>query len=385
MTDEFRLRRWQTEAIARWTANGNRGIASVVTGGGKTIFALACLRRSHCETALILVPTIALAEQWWEECAAFLEIPRDDIKILTGRNGIQRGTVNIAVLNTAAKLPTTTNAGTLMLVVDECHKAASPLFKNALEIPNNASLGLSATPERQYDDGLLDILIPKLGPIVYTYDYRDAMRDEVIVPFTLQNVVFDLEDDREVEFRRLSRAIATSISKNGPDAEASVALMLKRARVVNQSPRRVELALRIAASHRLNKILVFHEDIEACGVIDEVLRANGIRSGIYHSRLPLGDRGSVLHHYRTGSITSLVTCRALDEGFNVPDTEIGIIAASTATRRQRIQRLGRVLRPAEGKSSAVIYTLAATRGEIDRLKLEEQDLSDIANVSWSRA
>ena len=68
-----------------------------------------------------------------------------------------------------------------------------------------------------------------------------------------------------------------------------------------------------------------------------------------------------------------ITCRALDEGFNVPETEVGIIAASTATRRQRIQRLGRVLRPVKGKETAVVYSLVATEPEIKRLREEETD------------
>ena len=81
----------------------------------------------------------------------------------------------------------------------------------------------------------------------------------------------------------------------------------------------------------------------------------------------------------------LITCRALDEGFNVPETEIGIIAASTATRRQRIQRLGRVLRPVTGKATAVIYTLVATEPEIKRLREEEKELEGVAEVTWGRA
>ncbi len=80
-----------------------------------------------------------------------------------------------------------------------------------------------------------------------------------------------------------------------------------------------------------------------------------------------------------------MTCRALDEGFNVPETEVGIIAASTATNRQRIQRLGRVLRPAKGKDRALIYTLVATEPEIKRLQQEEENLEGVAEVTWTRA
>ena len=120
-------------------------------------------------------------------------------------------------------------------------------------------------------------------------------------------------------------------------------------------------------------------------MIHQVLIDNGVKSGIYHSRQSLQLRATILAQYRRGEIGVLVTCRALDEGFNVPETELGIIAASTATRRQRIQRLGRVVRPAAGKQTATIYTLIASGPEIARLRQEEADLEGVADVVWSRA
>jgi superfamily II DNA or RNA helicase len=77
-----------------------------------------------------------------------------------------------------------------------------------------------------------------------------------------------------------------------------------------------------------------------------------------------------------------VTCRALDEGMNAPETTVGIIASGTASTRQRIQRLGRILRPAEGKSEAVIYTLYASDQEEERLLAEATDDSLCASVDW---
>ena len=112
---------------------------------------------------------------------------------------------------------------------------------------------------------------------------------------------------------------------------------------------------------------------------------NNVAIGIYHSKLNVRQRAQILMAYRRGSLDVLVTCRALDEGFNVPETQIGIIAASTATRRQRIQRLGRILRPASGKQGALIYTLVATELEIGRLQEEKLELEGVASVSWSHA
>ena len=378
-------RGWQLQAMEEWERAGRRGIISVVTGGGKTVFALSCIDRIRPTATLIVVPTAALLDQWWAEAASYFDLDLDEINVITGNKRFQVGAINIAVLNTAAKLPERMTGQSCFLIVDECHKAASEQFRSALDVSTFASLGLSATPERPYDEGLTDVLVPALGPVIFNYDYAAALRDAVIVPFALNNIVFELEDDRQKEYEKLSRAIARSISRLGAEAEETIALFLKRARVLNLSLNRVKLAIKLIAANRGKRTLVFHEDIEACDLIHAVLADNGVKSGVYHSKLPLRARALMLSKYRQGAIDVLVTCRALDEGFNVPETELGIIAASTATRRQRIQRLGRIVRPAKGKQGATIYTLVATAPEIGRLKDEEVDLEGVATVSWSKA
>lgn len=379
------LRPWQLAAREKWEREGHRGIVSVVTGGGKTIFALSCIQTLRPPATLVVVPTVALLDQWWEEVAHFFDLPLDEIHVITGRKAMKSGTVNLAVLNTAARLTKERRALPCFLIVDECHKAASEQFRDALQVPKLAALGLSATPERPYDEGLHDVLVPSLGPVIFEYSYLDAKADGVIVPFELRNVVFELEEERVTEYDRLTKAIGKSARTHGSDAPETIALFLRRARVSNLSLNRVKLTAKLVAAHRGERILVFHEDIEACEVINEILVAGGVRSAVYHSRMRVRHRAAMLAAYRSGAIEVLVTCRALDEGFNVPETEVGIIAASTATRRQRIQRLGRILRPSAGKASAVIYTLVTTNPEIARLKDEEAEMEGIASINWSRA
>lgn len=371
--------------MKRWVGANHRGIISVVTGSGKTIFALSCIADLRPDTTLIVVPTAALLEQWWEEAAFYFDIPLEEIHVIRGRGRLKTGSINLAVINTASQLALSGRWGRLLLIVDECHKAASDSFRRVLSIDAAASLGLSATPERPYDDGLDDILIPALGQVIFTYDYSEALADGVIVPFTLNNVIFDLEDDRQVEYDKLTKAIARSMQQEGPQGNRTIALMLKRARVLNLSLNRVKIALKLVAMNRSRKTLIFHEDIQACGIIASVLQQSGVPSRIYHSHLPLKTRAEALKEYRSGCAEVLVTCRALDEGFNVPETQMGIIAASTATRRQRIQRLGRIVRPAPDKEMANIYTLVATGPEIARLKEEEHLLEGVASIKWSTA
>jgi superfamily II DNA or RNA helicase len=371
--------------MARWVESGHRGIISVVTGGGKTVFALSCIAELRPDTTLIVVPTAALLEQWWDEAASYFDIPLEAINVITGKGGIKTGSINLAVINTASGLPPAGRWGKLFLIVDECHKAASESFRKVLDLKTTASLGLSATPERPYDDGLASVLIPAIGPVIFTYDYEDALEEGVIVPFTLHNIVFELEEDRQAEYDRLTKAIARAVSQEGMESEKAIALMLKRARVLNLSMNRVKIALKLVLANRSRKILIFHEDIQACNIIAAVLTNSGVANTIYHSKMRIKARVEALHSYRTNKSQVLVTCRALDEGFNVPETEMGIIAASTATRRQRIQRLGRVVRPAPNKESASIYTLVATGPEIARLKEEEALLEGVAAAHWSKA
>ena len=83
-------------------------------------------------------------------------------------------------------------------------------------------------------------------------------------------------------------------------------------------------------------------------------------------------------------VNVLITCRALDEGTNVPEANVAIVAHSTSSTRQRIQRLGRVLRPAPGKSRASVYTLYAGRKERERLAAEAMGLRGVARIEWKR-
>lgn len=382
---KLQARSWQVEALAEWGKQGNRGIVSVVTGGGKTVFALSCIDLLKPDSTLIVVPTTALLEQWWEEATNYFDLDLDAVNIISGSGRLRAGTINIAVLNTAAKLVERPSRVKPFLIVDECHKAASEHFRAILDLPACATLGLSATPERQYDEGLAQVLIPSLGPVIFEYDYRAALRDGVIVPFELRNLVFELEPERQAEYDKLTKSIAKAISQHGIEADETVALFLKRARTLNLSLNRIKIALKLVATNRGKRTLVFHEDVEACNLIHSILAENGVRAGVYHSKMTTKARVGMLGQFRRGDLDVLVTCRALDEGFNVPETELGIIAASTATSRQRIQRLGRIVRPAKGKGGAVVYTLAASGPEIQRLKEEEERLEGVATVSWSRA
>jgi len=99
-----------------------------------------------------------------------------------------------------------------------------------------------------------------------------------------------------------------------------------------------------------------------------------IAAGIYHSKMPVKERLASISEFKDGKINVLVACRALDEGFDVPAAETGIIVAGTSSVRQWIQRMGRILRKSPSKEYSKIYVVFVDMIEQDIFT--EKDLAE---------
>ncbi len=386
-------RDWQQRAFQAWLP-AQRGVVQVVTGAGKTLLALMCMERFHHQTpnarTVILVPTIALMDQWFLALREDLAVKEELIGCYSGRERPSRPCmVNILVVNTARSVaPALSSGPPCLLIVDECHRLGTPVNSTALGGNYRAALGLSATPEREYDTGYDDYLRPILGDLIFTYEYRAALRDNVISPFNLVNIKVDLLPDEEEKYRDLTRAAAQElhrVEKGSGSPERLKRLLGLRAGVSSQASMRIPVAAKVIEQERGTRAIVFHERVASANLIARNLAARGHRATLYHSRIGPHTRRDNLRLYRHGIFDVLVTCRALDEGTNVPETRIAVIASSTASQRQRIQRLGRVLRPAPGKASATIFTIYATDAERQRLEKEAGTIEDISSVLWLNA
>lgn len=115
-----------------------------------------------------------------------------------------------------------------------------------------------------------------------------------------------------------------------------------------------------------DKILVFGERILQAEELYERLRnLYPGKVGRYHSKLGPQANKNALERFRLGDLRILIACKAIDEGVDVPDVAIGIILSGTSTQRQRIQRLGRIVRKKEGKENALLYYLHITESSED--------------------
>lgn len=388
-------RRWQRLALQAWSEAGHRGIVQVVTGGGKTVFAELCvseLASAYLDLCIVIVvPTLALLDQWYVCLREELGLSDEEIATWSGRG--RPTTVafaNLMVVNTArttAERLQELRPGPKFLVVDECHRVGSPENARALRGNYIATLGMSATPEREYDEGFASFVQPALGPIVYRYDLNDAGRDGILSEFELVNVEVALLPDEEARYSKLSRRIGMLASRTRGDAAQLRLehLLRQRARVSALATMRIPVAVSLLERHRGARSMIFHEDIAAAERIKQILKERGHSVTIYHSKLSSSVRQDNLRLYRKGVFDVLVSCRALDEGINIPETQVAVIASASASLRQRVQRLGRVLRSAPGKSHATIYSIYATKAESERLHKEAVNLTAAASVSWMAA
>lgn len=394
---------WQNDAIIGWLFNNCSGIMEVITGAGKTFVALASIlflsKQKELKGKLkvfIVVPTINLIEQWKKELLEKLNVPFSDIAILQGRRSLDYinwdATIFISTVNTARELLPIVNDAfkeegfKTFLVVDECHRCGSN--KNSQIFATGSGydfkLGLSATPERQSDWGLHTVLVPQIGPIVYEYDYSMAVDDGIIPPFELIRcpIGFTLKEQNEydsisekiadlikmlkMDYWNLEAASGTdfyrvleTISRSDERAEILKLLLNKRRHLSHSAENRKDALFKILNTFKLNnikpKVLIFHEMIEYADILYSELKNNGYNVGLYHSKLSCHEREYYLESYKNDAIDILVACKALDEGLDVPRTNVGIIVSSTKSERQYIQRLGRVLRKSKGKKYSQIF------------------------------
>lgn len=433
-TRDFELRPWQQSAVDAWEhgweGHPNQGTLEVVTGGGKTLIALACAARV-AETVpdlklAVVVPTEALARQWRDAIARYTTITATHVGLLGagGRSSFKGKQAVVAVLNTAAdRLPgLAREAQPLMLVIDECHRAGAPSFSRVLNTPSRYRLGLSATPDREeYDDDGEPLAFDEqvvgqaLGGVVYTFSLRDARLSGWLPEYSLHHHGVALGDGDRLRYDAISRKVddaadtlralgveparARSVSGRGDDvgdaARSWVRLTAERKDLLYRASERHRVVVEIIRRelHQRSappRAILFHERVdEAVALHGALVEAfPEVRVELEHSRLPDKRRRDALTAFRRGDASILVSVKSLVEGIDVPEADVGVSVASSSSVRQRVQSLGRVLRRDTGSADAKTSTmhLVYVSDTVDELIYGKADWSDLtgeqANHYW---
>ena len=416
---EKNLFKWQRDCLQEWFDNGRRGIVNVVTGAGKTVLALAAAHNlradiSHTTERLkvkIVVPKVFLAAQWQKAIMEELRIPRGKIGIHRNAHDASKEfmiyVVNSARYSISRHILADMNAGfSVLLICDECHHYGSgensKIFDFMPHIGGGKyySLGLSATPRSQ---NYKDVLVPALGREIYKYGFGSAVSENVISEYSICNIAVHFDRDELDAYSELSAQISKNIAwlkrkkpylsslsgagffralqemtsgtgKSAQAARTALALMYNRKKIVYSAKARLDCAIDIVASlPAAERVIVFAEQIEIVETLYKKLGKIYPREiARYHSGMSASARANALNAYRDFEVRLLICCRALDEGFDVPKTDAGIILSSTGSVRQRVQRIGRILRRCgEGGTKNVYYLHVSESSEEDGLVTAE--------------
>lgn len=370
-----KLFRHQQRVLEDWRAQQHRGIVEHATGSGKTITALSAaaeaLDTGHA--ILVVVPSIVLLDQWRREVASFFG---SSVSVMTAgggnnewrsgatvRNVLEPGArrLVLATLDTAATQDFTSrleDLHPLTLIVDEVHRTGSPERRNLLDsIDADWRLGLSATWEREGDAAgtaaILDYFERVLQPV---YSLADAVNDGRLSPYRYVVHPLSLTGEEMERWKRETVAVGRALGQSGGEVSESVRqLLIRRARIIKNAAGKPEVAADVLReSYRDGDAwLVYCDDTDQLRTTRSAIEARGLQCMEYH-RQAIGDEEESLREFeRTGGIMLAIKC--LDEGVDIPRIDHALILASSTTRREFIQRRGRVLRKADRKFQATIH------------------------------
>ena len=371
----MKLREWQESAFPLWWER-KRGIVKVVTGGGKTVFAIHCLKKYLEEntnnTIFIVVPSIALLDQWHEGLQ--LSFKNNEIALNGGGERLDKlSKITISTIDSVKNIIENFDASKTLLIVDECHKIGTEKRGETLTNNWHATLGLSATPERDYDDNFYIIIRKILGDIIFDYDYIDAREDEVIVNFKLLYAYAAMTSSEEAEYKKFTKSIqrrAATIGGNNMNDYPLKMLIFNRARMVKNSVNRIPFGIELLQKYKRDSWIVFTENKKQAKEFNTIINKKGYKSAIYNTDLDSSEREENLNNFKNGNLNVLVSCTALDEGFDMPEADGAMILSASSSKRQRIQRMGRVLRITANKQNALIVTVYSSKTEYEKLREE---------------
>lgn len=414
-------REYQQTAFENWKNNGQKGLFAMATGTGKTITSLNCLleiyKRKGYYKAIILVPTITLVNQWEQECRKFQfsNITKVYSRNLTWRDEVERISFNekyrtdrepevsYIIISTYAsysrekvfKVLNGFDKRRLLMIADECHNMGSgSLVKRLKKIPYLRRIGLSATPKRQFDDEGNEKLNDFFGSKEkYTYEYsmEEAIKNGVLCKYMYYPHVVNLTQEEMDAYVELSERIAKYFNYDKEvfeqiDEKLKM-MLLARKRIVHKAARKLDIfrsiiQKRFEEKGNLKYSLIYvpegnkpdyvgggddfdvSEDIgddndmehlidQYTQVVTEIDDHVTVRKFVSGQK----DRDEILYDFAEGKLHVLTSMKCLDEGVDVPRSELAIFCASTGNPRQFIQRRGRVLRTHPDKKMAELHDL----------------------------
>ncbi len=395
------LRDYQKTAVVSWFRNRGRGTLKMATGSGKTITSLALVTELYekigLEILVVICPYRHLVTQWQKECIRFNLLPILAFEsVHNWQNLLSTALYNLKAHQQKFITIITTNSTFIsegfqsqlsfftprtLIIGDEAHNLGSEKLEELLPRRIGLRLGLSATPERHFDEEGTEAVISYFGDILQPeFTLADALDKGALVNYFYYPIFVELTEAESREYARITQRIGWKLAKYDRlvDDENLTSLLMQRARLVGAAQNKIPALRRLMVDRLHTTHTLFYcgdgqtEDrggqtrrqVEA---VSHVLGVElGYRISTYTAETPLSERETMRERFDRGELQGLVAIRCLDEGIDIPSIQTAVILASSSNPRQFIQRRGRVLRPHPGKNSAVLFDMIVMPPELDR-------------------
>ena len=396
---EWRTGRYSHQGVAvdAFLQAGGRGVLAIATGGGKTRTALIAsveAQRRHAGPMLVivLVPSRPLMLQWADDVRGFGVEP-----ILPGalsrsqrRGRLQEAEIALGIGTPRTEVMVVTNSlltqdddirqllarlhvqVQVVLIGDEMHNLGAPKVFEALPDRADLRLGLSATPVRQYDPDGTDKLFEYFGPPVFEFGLGEAINAGCLTPYEYHLHEVAMSDRELDKWTELTEELARAGFKADDDGRVIVPtvkgerLLRERRAVLEQAAAKIGIlreVLQDMGPSNVQRCLVYtsakgavldqRRQIEQ---VNEMLSALGIISHQFTSEeTTKRDAAQWLEAFGRGDYQVLTAMKVLDEGIDIPQTDTAFLLASSAVRREWVQRRGRILRKVPGKTLARLH------------------------------
>ncbi|MFW5911329.1 MAG: DEAD/DEAH box helicase [Halolamina sp.] len=366
LSTRYRLRSYQQDALDAWHDAGDRGVVELPTGAGKTVLAIAAMAELGVPT-LVVVPTVDLLDQWRRELEAEFDGPIGQF----GGGEQRQEPITVSTYDSAYLKADDVGGDFEFVVFDEVHHLGGEGYREiARLLAAPARLGLTATFERP--DGAHETIVDLVGPRVSRRD-PDDLAGEHLADYEIRRIEVDLtpaereayEDAQGTFVDYLKRSnISMSrgsdyqelVKRSGRDSRARDALLAKQRarRIVREADRKVDELGRLLDRHRDDRVIVFTASTALVYRLSERYLLPAITN---ETTAP--ERREILDRFRSGEYSRVVTANVLDEGVDVPDANVAVLLAGSGSEREFTQRLGRILRPNEDGSPALLYELVS--------------------------
>lgn len=370
---------FQKDAIQEFVDNGFAHFYEMATGTGKTFTTIRTIKRvtemkGKC-FAMILVPQIDLQNQWKN---ALLDDGYERIYAIGGINSLKsdldftEASINynlnnetvvcVAVYDTFFDkfYSKVSSIDGLFIIVDEAHNLTPNYFQ---KLPSNPDykLGLSATIERWSKTETSNIVrYFTNGKETFYYGIKDAIASEFLAPYEYHPIFTHISDEEFSKFKAKTKSLAQRINDETPDEEEIQRIRNERSLIVKKATCKLDL-LREMIKGKYN----FRNSVVYCGmgkdnedtIIDSVTRilSEDDKYVVSQYTSKTEDRIQVLYEFENGYFDTLVAIKCFDEGVDVPKLDKIYIMSSDASKRQTVQRRGRVLRQCKETNKKIAY------------------------------